>query len=98
MASHTVEGACAFAWRIYSLFHNDTNENDARRTVLHRYLTHLFDEGEDSFEALQVAGLVYLKKFDQLGNDQEARLESDRALEKALKSRPAVSGHPAIDR
>ncbi len=94
MASRAVEGACSFAWRTYSLFHSDIKEDDERRTTLHRYLARLFDDGEDNFEALQVAGMVYLRKLDELGEDRAARIESNRALEKALRSRPAVSEFP----
>jgi hypothetical protein len=38
MTSHTVEGACAFAWRTYLLHHKGIDENDDRRSALHRYV------------------------------------------------------------
>jgi hypothetical protein len=74
MISHALEGACAFAWRTYLLHHKGIDQNDHRRTALHRYLKSLCDAGERDFNVLQVAALLYLKKLDELNEDGKARL------------------------
>jgi hypothetical protein len=80
MTSHAAEGACAFAWRTYLLLHKGINENDDRRTALHRYVTDLSDAGEHDFNVLQVAALLYLKKLDELNEDAEARIAASEAV------------------
>lgn len=89
MSSQTPEGACAFAWRNYLLFHSDISENDRRRSALHRYVTDLRDTGERDFDLLQVAAVVYLKSMDELNDDRSARLAADHALAKCLARRSA---------
>ena len=80
MASRTVEGACAFAWRTYLLLHQGVDENDDRRSALCRYITGLFDAGEHDFNVLQVAAVEYLRKLDELNEDGKARLSAGRAV------------------
>jgi hypothetical protein len=80
MTSHAAEGACAFAWRTYLLHHKGINENDDRRTALHRYVTSLSDAGEHDFNVLQVAAQMYLKKLDELNEDGKARLAASEAV------------------
>jgi hypothetical protein len=80
MTSRAVEGACAFAWRTYLLTHQGVNENDNRRAALHRYVNDLRDSGERDFDVLQIAGIVYLKKLDELGEDRRARDAAAAAL------------------
>jgi hypothetical protein len=89
MTTQTIEGACAFAWRNYLLFHNSIGENDSRRSALYRYVTNLGDTGEDDFDLLQVAAVAYLKKLDELHDDRGARLAADQALAECLESRHA---------
>jgi hypothetical protein len=78
MTCHAAEGACAFAWRTYLLLHKGINEDDDRRTALHRYVTGLSDAGD--FKVLQVAGLRYLKKLDELNDDGKAQLAASEAV------------------
>lgn len=80
MTCHAAEGACAFAWRTYLLLHKGINEDDDRRTALHRYVTGLADAGEHDFKVLQVAGLQYLKKLDELNDDGKAQLAASEAV------------------
>jgi hypothetical protein len=84
MNSQAVDGACAFAWRNYLLQHSDINENDARRSALHRYVTDLRDTGEYHFDQLQIAAVAYLKKMDELHDDRGARLAADQILGRCL--------------
>jgi hypothetical protein len=92
MTSHAVEGACAFAWRNYLLVHKGVNENDARRTSLHRYVNSLYDAGECRFDILQVAAVIYLKKLDESGEDLEARLAANEALTRDFDLRDMPAG------
>jgi hypothetical protein len=85
-----VEGACALAWREYLLRHKGINENDDRRTALHRYVSTLSDAGEHDFNVLQVAALLYLKKLDECHEDRKARL----AASEAVGRRSSELGHP----
>ena len=85
--THAIEGACAFAWRNYLLIHNDTSENDDRRSDLFRYVTNLRKFGEYDFELLQIAAVTYLKTLDELHDDRRARLAADQALAERLVSR-----------
>jgi len=89
MATQTIEGACAFAWRNYLLLHKGISENDSRRSALYRYVTNLGDTGEDDFDLLQVAAVAYLKKLDEFHDDRGARLAADQALAECLESRHA---------
>jgi len=91
MSSHAREGACAFAWRNYLLVHSGISENDNRRTALHRYISNLRDTCEDDFDLLQIAAVAYLKKLDELHDDQCARLAADQILAECLEAR---SSHP----
>jgi hypothetical protein len=69
-----------FAWRTYLLLHFGINEDDDRRTALHRYVTALSDAGECDFNVLQVAALQYLKKLDELNDDRKAQLAASEAV------------------
>ena len=90
MTSQILEGACAFAWRNYLLLHNGISENDNRRSALHRYVTNLSDNGRVyDFGLLQIAAVTYLKKLDELHDDQEARFAADRALAEYLEPQNA---------
>ena len=70
MNTHTIEGACAFAWRNYLLLHSGIDENDSRRSALYRYVTDLGDAGEQDFGLLQIAAVAYLKRLDELHDDR----------------------------
>lgn len=89
MTSHSTEGACAFAWRNYLLRHNSISENDSRRSALYRYVTDLHDATEYDFDLLQIAAVAYLKKLDELHDDQGARLAADQTLAECLDARRA---------
>jgi hypothetical protein len=79
--TQVTEGACAFAWRNYLLLHTGVSENDDRRAALARYVTSVVEAGDDcDFDALQVAAVAYLKKLDQLLEEQDARLAADEVL------------------
>jgi proline dehydrogenase len=80
MTSPAAEGACGFAWRTYLLVHKGINENDDRRTALHRYVKSLSDAGEHDFDVLQVAAQMYLKKLDEFHEDGKARLAASQAI------------------
>ncbi len=73
MTSRAAEGACAFAWRVYMLLHQGVDETDDRRAALCRYITSLADAGENDFDVLQVAAVMYLKKLDEGYQDEKAR-------------------------
>ena len=66
MTSQAIEGACAFAWRNYLLFHSSISENNSRRSALYRYVTNLRDTGEYDFDLLQIAAVAYLKKTGRI--------------------------------
>ena len=91
MNSRAREGACAFAWRNYLLLHSGISENDNRRSALYRYIASLRDTGEDDFDLLQIAAVAYLKKLDELHDDQCARLAADQVLAECSASRNAQS-------
>jgi hypothetical protein len=80
MTSQASEGACAFAWRNYLLLHSGISENDHRRSALYHYVTTLGNAGDDNFDLLQIAAVVYLKKLDELHDDRNARTAADQAL------------------
>jgi len=92
MGSHAREGACAFAWRNYLLVHSGISENDDRRSALHRDISNLRDTGEDNFDLLQIAAVAYLKKLDELHDDQCARLAADQILAERLEERSSQPG------
>ena len=92
MNSHAREGACAFAWRNYLLVHSGISENDDRRSALHRYISNLRDTGEDDFDLLQIAAVAYLKKLDELHDEQCARLAVDQILAERLEERSSQPG------
>jgi hypothetical protein len=81
MASHAADVASASAWRTYLLSHRDVSEDDDRRTTLHRYVSNLCEAGENDPDALQSAGLLYLRKLDELGEERNEQLARYRALE-----------------
>ena len=85
MTSHAAEFACANAWSTYLLAQADVDEDDDRRTALYRYIINLCESGEQDPSALQKAGLAYLHRLDQLGEDREERLARYRALDKAIE-------------
>lgn len=87
MSSQAREGACAFAWRNYLLLHSGISENDNRRSALYRYIANLRDTGEDNFDLLQIAAVAYLKKLDELHDDQRAQLAADQVFAECLKAR-----------
>jgi hypothetical protein len=64
------------------LLHNEVNEDDDRRVALDRYISNLCESGERDPDALRTAGLVYLRKLDQLAEEREARIARYRALDK----------------
>jgi hypothetical protein len=86
MTSQAIEGGCAFAWRNYLLLHSGISENDTRRSAVYRYVSNLRDTGEHDFDHLQIAAVAYLKKLDELHDDQGARLAADQALAECLES------------
>lgn len=87
MSSQAREGACAFAWRNYLLLHSGISENDNRRSALYRYIANLRDTGEDDFDLMQIAAVVYLKKLDELQDDQRAQLAADQVFAECLEAR-----------
>lgn len=87
MSSQAREGACAFAWRNYLLLHSGISENDDRRSALYRYIANLRDTGEDDFDLMQIAAVAYLKKLDELHDDQRAQLAADQVFAECLKAR-----------
>ena len=87
MSSHAREGACAFAWRNHLLLHSGISENDNRRSALYRYIANLRNTGEEDFDLLQIAAVAYLKKLDELHDDQCARLAADQVLAECLEAR-----------
>lgn len=87
MSSQAREGACAFAWRNYLLLHSGISENDSRRSALYRYIANLRDTGEDDFDLMQIAAVVYLKKLDELHDDQRAQLAADQVVAECLGAR-----------
>ncbi|WGD55864.1 hypothetical protein QA641_19420 [Bradyrhizobium sp. CB1650] len=89
MASQAIEGACAFAWRNYLLLNSGISEDDDRRSALYRYVVHVCDTGKEDFGLLQVAAVAYLKKLDELHDDQCARLAADQVLAECLERRSA---------
>jgi len=92
MNSHAREGACAFAWRNYLLVHSGISENDDRRSALDRYISNLRDTGEDDFDLLQIAAVTYLKKLDELHDEQCARVAADQILAERLEERSSQPG------
>ena|SRR5215469_5068611 len=78
--TQVVEGACAVAWRNYLLLHTGVSENDDRRAALSRYVTSVGEADDCDFHCLQVAGVVYLKKLDEMLEEQDARLAADEFL------------------
>lgn len=87
MSSQAREGACAFAWRNHLLLHSGISENDNRRSALYRYIANLRNTGEEDFDLLQIAAVAYLKKLDELHDDQCARLAADQVLAECLEAR-----------
>ena len=82
-AIRAAEAACASAWRTYLLLHKDVDEDDDRLTTLRRYITNLYEDGECDPDALQKAGLLYLRKLDELGEERDERLARYRALQRS---------------
>ncbi|RXH41676.1 hypothetical protein [Bradyrhizobium zhanjiangense] len=92
MTSQAIEGACAFAWRNYLLFHSGISENDNRRFALYSYVAGLRGAGENDFDLLQIAAVAYLKKLDELHDDRCARVAADQILADCLESRSPQPG------
>jgi hypothetical protein len=69
------------------LVHSGISENDDRRSALHRYISNLRETGEDDFDLLQIAAVAYLKKLDELHDEQCARLAADQILAERLEER-----------
>ncbi|MBR0714061.1 hypothetical protein [Bradyrhizobium liaoningense] len=65
--------------------HTDVEEDDDRRIALHRYIINLCESDEQDPIALQKAGLVYLHRLDQLGEEREERLARYRTLDSAIE-------------
>lgn len=86
MSSQAREGACAFAWRNYLLLHSGISENDNRRSALYRYIANLRDSADD-FDLMQIAAVAYLKKLDELHDDQRAQLAADQVFAECLEAR-----------
>ena len=84
MTSRAAEGACAFAWRVYMLLHQEVDEADDRLAALRRYVADLSDAGEDDFDVLQVAAVTYLKKLDEGCLDEKARHATSQAVARRL--------------
>jgi len=78
VSSQVVEGACAFARRNYLLRHTGVSENDDRRAALHRHVSSICETRGYDFDTLQVAAVEYLKKLDELLEEQDARLAARR--------------------
>ena len=91
MSSQAREGACAFAWRNHLLLHSGISENDNRRSALYRYIANLRTTGEEDFALLQIVAVAYLKKLDELHDDQCARIAADQVLAECLEARNAKS-------
>ncbi len=89
MTAHAAESACAFAWRNYLLLHSCVSEDDDRRAALRRYLTKLGHIDEYDFDLFQTAAVAYLKKLDELHDDQAARRAADQAVTECLQYRNA---------
>lgn len=87
MSYQAREGACAFAWRNYLLLHSGISENDNRRSALYRYIANLRDTGEDDFDLMQIAAVVYLRKLDELHDDQRAQIAADQVFAECLEAR-----------
>ena len=85
MGTRTAEVAFASAWRTYLLLHRDVSEHDDRRATLRCYISNLFKAGENDPDALRRAGLLYLRKLDELGKERDEKLARYRALEEQTK-------------
>jgi hypothetical protein len=99
MTSQAAEIACAFAWRNYLLLHSGVSSN-GKRAAVYSYISSLCDTGEYDFDLLQIAAVAFLKKLDELHDDQEARRAADDAVARCLKSRRAQtdsSGTPQTE-
>jgi hypothetical protein len=87
MTTRAIEGACAFAWRHYLLLHSGISDNESRRSALYRYVANVGDTvGGDEFDLLQIAAVAYLKKLDELHDDECARLAADQVLAECLEN------------
>lgn len=84
MTNQVAEGACALAWRNYLLLHASVSENDERRAAMSRYVTSVVEAGDCDFDVLQIAAVAYLKKLDELLDEQDARLAADEVLARRL--------------
>lgn len=62
--SDIVETACARAWSVYRMINSDTDENDARRATLRRFIQQRWEAGGNDAEYLAVEGLKYLKRTE----------------------------------
>ena len=85
MGTRTAEVAFASAWRTCSLLHSDVTEDDDRRATPRCYISNLFKAGENDPDALRRAGLLYLRRLDELGEEHDERLARYRALEEQTR-------------
>ena len=85
MGTLTAEVAFAAAWRTYLLLHNDVSEDDDRRATLRCYISNLFKAGENDPDALRKAGLLYLRRLDELGEERDEKLARYRAPEEQTR-------------
>ncbi|MBR1128411.1 hypothetical protein [Bradyrhizobium iriomotense] len=85
MTSRAAEFARAAAWSTYLMAHTGVEEDDDRRTALDRYIINLCESGEQDPIALQKAGLAYLHRLDQLGEEREERLARYHTLDRAIE-------------
>ena len=69
--------------RVPVLLHKDVSEDDDRLTTLRRYITNLCEDGECNPDTLQKAGLLYLRKLDELGEERDERLARYGALQRS---------------
>jgi hypothetical protein len=63
-----VRGIADRAWSLYLMMNSAVDENDQRRSTLHRFIQKRYEAGERDFDELVTSGLVYLRKLDSLGD------------------------------
>lgn len=64
-----VETACERAWSVYRMINGDTDENDERKAILHRFIRQRWEAGSNEAEYLAVEGLKYLKRTEGSSNE-----------------------------
>jgi hypothetical protein len=75
------QAASDSAWSTYLLLHREVDENDYRRLALRLYVANLCDAGEQNPDALQTAGLAYLRKLDKRGEQHTEQLARYKTLQ-----------------